>query len=285
MRWLRKNTSTDNFEDRRGRSSGKLIAGGGIGAFVVAAVVFFVTGSPRKAIEIFTQGAGGPVAQQEAQYIPSQEEEALKEQTLLVFNSCNDVWSELLSKARVGNYQKPNLVLYTDYVQSSCGNASKEVGPFYCPADAKVYIDLSFFHELATKFGAPGDLAMAYVTAHEVGHHVQNLLGLSDQLQQLRQRLSEEEFNRYSVKMELNADYLAGVWAHHAVKMGIIALDEGDIDEAINAAEAVGDDTLQKKATGRVVPEAFTHGSSRQRKEAFYRGFQSGVFTGNELVF
>ena len=175
-------------------------------------------------------------------------------------------------------YKEPKLVLYSGSVQSACGVAGSAVGPFYCPGDQKLYIDLSFYQELQNKFQAPGDFAMAYVIAHEVGHHVQTLLGTSGQVNELRQRLSEEEFNEYSVRLELQADYYAGVWAHHA--QGMDLLEEGDLEEALTAASAVGDDTIQKRAQGYVVPESFTHGTSKQRKNWFYKGFESGTIEG-----
>lgn len=171
-------------------------------------------------------------------------------------------------------YSDPTLVLYNGSVQSACGGASAAVGPFYCPGDKKLYIDLSFYDELQNEFNAPGDFAMAYVVAHEVGHHVQTQLGISDKLNEKRRQLSDKEFNKYQVRFELQADYLAGVWARHAQGKGL--LEKGDLDEALNAASAVGDDTLQKKAQGYVVPDAFTHGTSEQRKRWFYKGFQSG---------
>ncbi|HZG70471.1 MAG TPA: neutral zinc metallopeptidase, partial [Chondromyces sp.] len=190
-----------------------------------------------------------------------------------------EVWTEIFQQEGLV-YKEPTLVLYTDSVQSACGAASSAVGPFYCPGDQKLYIDLSFYNELQQNFQAPGDFAMAYVIAHEVGHHVQTLLGTTNQLNSLRQRLSETEYNKYQVRFELQADYLAGVWAHHAQGMNL--LEEGDLEEALNAASAVGDDTIQKRAQGYVVPESFTHGTSEQRKRWFYKGFQSGDLRGGD---
>jgi predicted metalloprotease len=172
-------------------------------------------------------------------------------------------------------YQPPTLVLFRDGVQSTCGMASSATGPFYCPGDQQVYIDLSFFRELQQRFNAPGDFACAYVVAHEVGHHIQYLMGTSDKMARLRQQVSEEEYNKYSVKLELQADFLAGVWANHAQEMKNI-LESGDVEEALNAASQIGDDKLQEQAQGRVVPESFTHGSSAQRVYWFKKGFQSG---------
>jgi predicted metalloprotease len=171
-------------------------------------------------------------------------------------------------------YEYPKLVLYSGSVQSACGFSSAATGPFYCPGDHKLYIDLSFYDELQQKFKAPGDFAMAYVVAHEVGHHVQTLLGINEKVMALRTRLSEKEFNKYLVRLELQADYLAGVWAHYADRTNL--LEEGDLDEALNAASAVGDDRIQKSMQGYVVPESFTHGTSEQRKRWFYKGFKSG---------
>lgn len=177
-------------------------------------------------------------------------------------------------------YEEPTLVLFTDSVQSACGVAGSSVGPFYCPADYKLYIDLDFYEELQRQFNAPGDFAMAYVIAHEVGHHVQNLLGVMQEVQPQRNRLSEEEYNKLQVRLELQADYLSGVWAHHAQDMGY--LEEGDLEEALTAASAVGDDTIQMRSRGYVVPESFTHGTSEQRREWFYKGFEAGNLDGGD---
>jgi uncharacterized protein len=192
----------------------------------------------------------------------------------VVLAETEDVWTQLFQKTGQ-QYQVPSMVLFHDMVQSGCGNASSASGPFYCPADGKVYIDLSFYNELKQRFGASGDFAMAYVIAHEVGHHVQNLLGISEKVSRLRQQLSESEYNRYSVMLELQADYLAGVWAHHVDKDKQI-LEPGDIDEAMTAAASVGDDNIQKQTQGRIVPEGFTHGTSAQRQQWFNRGYQYG---------
>ena len=183
-------------------------------------------------------------------------------------------WGELFSQ-QGKQYQQPTLVLFRNRVQSACGLASSASGPFYCPGDRELYIDLSFYEELKDRFKAPGDFAMAYVIAHEVGHHVQKLLGVADKMENLRQQLSEDEYNKYSVMMELQADFFAGVWAHHAQQMKNI-LEEGDIDEALNAANAIGDDRLQKQSQGYVVPESFTHGTSKQRYYWFKKGFDTG---------
>lgn len=280
MKWLRPNDSSANYQDRRGRISGRGLAlGGGIGGIVIVlASLFFgvdLTGLMRVANNAL------PGSQTE-QVDPSRvnENEEFKVFTLRVFNSCNDVWTDLFSSELRRSYTAPTLVTFTDQVQSRCGGASSEVGPFYCPADQTVYIDLDFFNLLASRFKAPGDLAMAYVTAHEVGHHVQNLLGISDKLHQQRGRVSQEAYNRTSVQLELQADYLAGVWAYHAQRLGIILIEPGDLEDALTAANAIGDDTLQKEAQGYAVPDSFTHGTSAQRMQAFRSGFESGSLDG-----
>ncbi len=192
----------------------------------------------------------------------------------VVLGYTEDVWSELFAQEGK-QYQQPTLVLFRGSVQSACGFASSASGPFYCPPDADVYIDLSFYQELEDRFSAPGDFAMAYVIAHEVGHHIQNLLGTTDKLESLRHQVSQEEYNKYSVMLELQADFFAGVWAHHAQQMKNI-LEAGDINEALNAANAIGDDRLQKESQGYVVPESFTHGTSAQRMFWFKKGFDTG---------
>lgn len=280
MKWLRPNDSSANYQDRRGRISGRGLAlGGGIGGIVIVlASLFFgvdLTGLMRVADNVL------PGSQTE-QVDPSRvnENEEFKVFTLRVFNSCNDVWTDLFSSELRRSYAAPTLVTFTDQVQSRCGGATSEVGPFYCPADQTVYIDLDFFNLLASRFKAPGDLAMAYVTAHEVGHHVQNLLGISDKLHQQRGRVSQEAYNRASVQLELQADYLAGVWAYHAQRLGIILIEPGDLEDALTAANAIGDDTLQKEAQGYAVPDSFTHGTSAQRMQAFRSGFETGSLDG-----
>lgn len=280
MKWLRPNDSSANYQDRRGRISGRGLAlGGGIGGIVIVlASLFFgvdLTGLMQVADNVL------PGSQME-QVDPSRvnENEEFKVFTLRVFNSCNDVWTDLFNSELHRSYAAPTLVTFTDQVQSRCGGATSEVGPFYCPADQKVYIDLDFFNLLASRFKAPGDLAMAYVTAHEVGHHVQNLLGISDKLHQQQGRVSQEAYNRASVQLELQADYLAGVWAYHAQRLGIILIEPGDLEDALTAANAIGDDTLQKEAQGYAVPDSFTHGTSAQRMQAFRSGFETGSLDG-----
>jgi predicted metalloprotease len=216
------------------------------------------------------QGSGGTT--QSEKVTANSDENARFASTVLA--DTEDVWTKLFLEMHK-RYQDPGMVIYSDIDQSGCGSAQAAMGPFYCPADEKVYLDLSFFNEMEQRFNVVGDFAMAYVIAHEVGHHVQNLLGITKKMDAMRSRLSEEEYNQLSVKLELQADFLAGVWAHHAQKMQNI-LEEGDIEEALNAASAVGDDKLQKAAQGYVVPDAFTHGTSAQRMHWFKKGFESG---------
>ncbi|MFT9849961.1 KPN_02809 family neutral zinc metallopeptidase [Aneurinibacillus sp. REN35] len=268
MQW-RGRRGSSNVEDRRGRG-GRTLVGGGIGGIVILLIITLLGGNPADLLNnIATTGSETPVAYEE-----TKQEKELAEFVSVVLADTEDVWTEVFKKEGLV-YKKPTLVLYTGSVQSACGTAGSSVGPFYCPGDQKLYIDLSFYDELQRKFQAPGDFAMAYVIAHEVGHHVQTLLGTSEKLAANRQRLTQEQYNQYSVRFELQADYLAGVWAHHAQGMNV--LEEGDLEEALTAASAVGDDTIQKKAQGYVVPESFTHGMSEQRKRWFYKGFQSGT--------
>ncbi|MBS1742860.1 MAG: zinc metallopeptidase [Bacteroidetes bacterium] len=272
---------SDNVEDRRGMSGGKkLIAGGGLIGVIVLIVNMLLSGNGDQAIQLPN------IQQQQEQSAQSQlspEEQAADDERASfvkkVLGVTEDVWSKIFTD-NGEQYTVPTLVLFRDGVESACGNASSATGPFYCPGDMKLYIDLSFYQELQTQFNAPGDFAMAYVVAHEVGHHIQKLMGTSDKMQRLRARLSEEEYNKYSVKLELQADFYAGVWASHAQNLtnakGRSIIDAGDIDEALTAANAIGDDALQKKAQGYVVPESFTHGTSQQRVYWFKKGFQTG---------
>lgn len=280
MKWLRPNDSSANYQDRRGRISGRGLAlGGGIGGIVIVLASLFFGVDLSGLMQVTNNVL--PSSQKE-QVDPSRanENEEFKVFTLRVFNSCNDVWTDLFNSELQRSYAAPTLVTFTDQVQSRCGGATSEVGPFYCPADQTVYIDLDFFNLLASRFKAPGDLAMAYVTAHEVGHHVQNLLGISDKLHQQQGRVSQEAYNRASVQLELQADYLAGVWAYHAQRLGIILIESGDLEDALTAANAIGDDTLQKEAQGYAVPDSFTHGTSAQRMQAFRSGFETGSLDG-----
>lgn len=265
MEWKGRRGSS-NVEDRRGMG-GKTLVGGGIGGIVMLLIVMFLGGDPSDILNNITTSPSN------TEYVETEQDKELAEFVSVVLADTEEVWTEVFEKEGMV-YREPVLVLYTGSVQSACGMAGSAVGPFYCPADEKLYIDLSFYDELQTQFKAPGDFAMAYVVAHEVGHHVQKLLGISDEMARIRSQVSEKEYNKYSVRLELQADYLAGVWAHHAKGMGV--LEEGDLEEALNAASAVGDDTIQKRARGYVMPDSFTHGTSEQRKKWFYRGFEAG---------
>lgn len=269
MEWKGRKASR-NVEDRRGKG-GAMIAGGGIGGILIVLLVAFLGGDPGVLLDQLGGGSMGTTSSQP--YEATQEEEELAEFVSVVLADTEEVWTEVFAEEGM-EYVEPTLVLYTGSVESACGTAGASVGPFYCPGDYKLYIDLSFYNELQNQFQAPGDFAMAYVVAHEVGHHVQNLLGVMEEVQPLRNQLSEEEYNKVQVRLELQADYLSGVWAHHAQGMGY--LEEGDLEEALTAASAVGDDTIQQRSRGYVVPESFTHGSSEQRQRWFYKGFQAG---------
>jgi len=264
MRW-RGRSGSGNVRDIRGKTLG---VGLGAGSIIVALIVYLLGGDPEILNQIDT---GAP----QEEYVGTPEEEEAAQFVSVVLKDTEDVWDELLPHQLQKNYKHPQLVLFTRAVQSACGQAGSATGPFYCPPDQSVYIDLSFYSDLKNKFGAPGDFAMAYVIAHEVGHHIQNLLGITDQLHSARGSVSEEEYNQLSVRLELQADFLAGVWAHHAQKMKNI-LEPGDIEEALNAANAIGDDRLQKQSGGVVVPESFTHGTSEQRMRWFKKGFDTG---------
>ena len=260
-----------NVEDRRGMRPGGVAVGGGLGAVLLVLAISLFTGSdPSEVAEILQTGSGEP--QQPGGTPPPDEEQAAFVQVIVA--DTEETWNQLMP-ALGRPYEEPRLVLFSDAVQSACGLASSAVGPFYCPADNQVYLDLTFFRELAQQFGAPGDFAGAYVIAHEVGHHVQNLLGITDQIHAQRGRISEQASNQLSVRLELQADCLAGVWAHHAETQRDL-LEEGDIEEGLAAAAAVGDDRIQRRMQGQVVPESFTHGSAEQRASWFRRGFQSG---------
>ncbi|PKH10739.1 neutral zinc metallopeptidase [Planomicrobium sp. MB-3u-38] len=272
MKWRGRRGSA-NVEDRRGSGGGKgLAVGGGLGGIVLILIVTFLGGDPGILLDgMGGNGSGGSSTGEP--YQATEQEEELADFVSVVLADTEEVWTEVFAEEGM-QYEEPTLVLFTDSVQSACGTAGASVGPFYCPADYKLYIDLDFYGELQRQFNAPGDFAMAYVIAHEVGHHVQNLLGVMQEVQPLRNQLSEEEYNKVQVQLELQADYLSGVWAHHAQQMGY--LEEGDLEEALTAAAAVGDDTIQMRSRGYVVPESFTHGTSEQRKEWFYKGFEAG---------
>jgi predicted metalloprotease len=273
MRWKTGRRSS-NIEDRRGRRAGPVAFKGGIGTIVlVLAASYFLGINPLDILMMQTgTGLGTDVSQSDRQ--PSPEEQQMADFVSVVLADTEDTWTEIFRQS--GKiYQEPRLVLYTGAVQSACGTGSAAMGPFYCPGDRKVYIDLSFFDELRRRHGAPGDFAQAYVIAHEVGHHVQNLLGISERVQSEQRGLGKMEANALSVRVELQADCFAGVWGNHADRSRQV-LEEGDIEEALNAASAIGDDRLQKEGSGYVVPENFTHGTSRQRVEWFRRGIEHG---------
>jgi predicted metalloprotease len=267
MKWKGRRESS-NIEDRRGMG-GKTLIGGGLGSIIIVLLFTLLGGNPGNLINNMTTNNG---AVSNTPYQESAQEKEQADFVSVVLADTEDIWSEEFKKRGL-TYENPKLVLYKDSVQSACGSASAAVGPFYCPGDHKLYIDLSFYQELKDKFKAPGDFAMAYVIAHEVGHHVQTLLHSGDQVS-----AAEKKTNEYSVRFELQADYLAGVWAHYAEGKGY--LEKGDLEEALNAANAVGDDNIQKKAQGYVVPDSFTHGTSEQRKRWFNKGFTTGTIEG-----
>ena len=280
MRW-EGGRESDNVEDRRGAGAGngmrRGIAGGGIGVVLIAIVAMFLGIDPSMLLSLF--GGGGPLAggPQVSQQAPTQRppaDDVGAKFVSVVLADTEDTWNSLFRQAG-SQYSVPKLVLFRGAVQSACGAAQSAMGPFYCPGDHKVYIDLSFFDALEQRFRAPGDFAKAYVIAHEIGHHVQNLLGIAEKVEAQRRRVSEVENNRLSVRMELQADCLAGIWAHHANRTRQI-LERGDVEAAMAAATAIGDDRLQKQARGYVSPESFTHGSSEQRVRWFRRGLDSG---------
>ncbi|WP_053971859.1 neutral zinc metallopeptidase [Mangrovimonas sp. ST2L15] len=286
MKWKGRRQSS-NVEDRRGQSSGGSGLGGLNPMFLISLVRFLFTKTGLIIAGVLLVGSmllgynplnfisqlftGSPVTSEtSAPYQGTQKEEELADFSATILASTEDVWNQLIS-----NYEEPTLVLFTGSVSSACGYASSATGPFYCPGDDKLYLDLSFFDDMERKLNAPGDFAQAYVIAHEVGHHVQNLLGISDKVQRLRGQMSQTEFNKYSVRLELQADFLAGVWAHHSQQMTQM-METGDLQEALNAAYAIGDDRLQKQSSGKVVPDSFTHGTSEQRIRWFKKGFETG---------
>jgi len=264
---------SSNIEDRRGMSAGRKVGvGGGIVTVIIALVVMLLGGDPRDVLQMMEtrQTATETVSE----YQPTSHEQELAEFVSVTLADTEDVWHKLFENSGL-TYREPTLVLFSGGAESACGFAQSATGPFYCPGDEKVYIDLNFLEELQQKLGAQGDFAVAYIVAHEVGHHVQKLLGVLDQVHGLRGQVSEKEYNAQTVKLELQADFYAGIWAHHAQKMKNI-LEAGDIEEAMNAAQAVGDDRIQKQSQGYVVPDSFTHGTSKQRMTWFKRGFETG---------
>jgi predicted metalloprotease len=268
MQWAGQRQS-GNVEDRRGMGM-PMMAGGGLGTLVLALVIYMLGGNPGVVLQ--QPGAGGSTRQAPAK--PGAQDDQMKQFVSVVLADTEDAWHDIFPKQFHTQYEDPALVLFTERVQSGCGVAGAEVGPFYCPADHKVYIDLSFYQEMKERFGAPGDFAQAYVIAHEVGHHVQNLLGISDKVTAASQR-NPSQANALSVRTELQADCFAGIWGHYAQRTKNI-LEQGDLEEAMNAAAAIGDDRLQRQAGRRVSPESFTHGTSEQRQRWFRAGFDSG---------
>lgn len=270
MKWKGEGES-ENVEDRRGiPKAGLAIGGGGVGVLVLAVIVYLLGGNPQALLNQLgnnaPQGRNAPAE-------PGAEDE-MRQFVGVVLKDTEDVWTEQFEKMHK-TYRKPKLVLFSDQVDTACGGAESAVGPFYCPADQKVYLDLGFFQELKTKLHAPGEFAQAYVIAHEVGHHVQNLLGTTAKVEAKEANLDKVGRNRLSVRLELQADFYAGVWANHAQQLKHI-LEPGDIESALNAASEIGDDRLQKEARGTVVPDSFTHGTSAQRMRWFKKGFETG---------
>jgi uncharacterized protein len=280
MRWIGRRQSS-NVEDQRGSGGGGggfgggglprgLFSKGGLIMIVVVLLISWFTGTNPMTLLQQVGGSSNNYVEQSQPYQGTAEEEELASFVKVVLADTEDVWNSLMQ-----DYKEPTLVLFSGSVQSACGQASAATGPFYCGADEKVYIDLSFYNDLKNKLDAPGDFAQAYVIAHEVGHHVQHLLGISDKVHAMRNQVSEEEYNKLSVKLELQADFLAGVWAHHANNEKKI-IEAGDIEEALQAATAIGDDHLQRKFQGTVVPDSFTHGTSEQRVRWFRKGYETG---------
>lgn len=282
MRWQGRQQSK-NIEDRRGQNGrggmGKVGGGIGIGTIILLGLALLFGGDTSSILgSLLNSGIqqGGPSTTQSNQpYVESDQEAALADIVGVTLKDTEDVWHKIFQEQLGRNYQPARLVLFTGSDKSACGFAQAATGPFYCPADQKIYIDLEFYDQLSKRFGASGDFAMAYVVAHEVAHHVQNLLGITQQVDAQRGRISKEAQNDLSVRLELQADFLSGVWAHHAHKMNNI-LERGDIEEAMRAAEAIGDDNIQKKSQGYVVPESFTHGTSEQRMRWLRKGIETG---------
>ncbi|MCU0276313.1 MAG: zinc metallopeptidase [Acidobacteria bacterium] len=270
MLWKGRRQS-DNVEDRRGVSGRQVAVGGGLGAIALAVIVLLLGGNPQ---EVMQNLQTAPAAGQEQAQALTQEEKELGEFVGVILADTEDVWNQIF-RQQGETYREPKLVLFSNTTDSACGFAQSASGPFYCSGDEKVYIDLGFFQEMQQRLGARGDFAWAYVIAHEVGHHVQNLLGVLPQANERMQRASREEANRTLVRLELQADFLAGVWAHHAQRLKGL-LEQGDIEEGLNAASAVGDDRIMKQQQGTVVPDAFTHGTSEQRVRWFSKGLQTG---------
>ncbi|MBU4519595.1 MAG: neutral zinc metallopeptidase [Gammaproteobacteria bacterium] len=286
MKWGN-NRQSDQVEDRRSSSGGGMFGGGGrrtggrsigLGTIVIALIGGWIFGINPMTILSFLGGAGD-LAPSQTQNAPAsapagKPTDEMGQFVAAVLGGTEDAWMTVFQQSG-SQYQKPRLVLFRGAVPTACGTGQSAMGPFYCPGDQKVYIDLSFYETLRSQLGAPGDFAQAYVIAHEVGHHVQNLMGLTQQMEQSRQRVSEREYNALSVRLELQADCFAGIWAHHNHKTNAI-LEPGDVEEALNAAAAIGDDAIQRKSQGQVVPDSFTHGTSEQRQRWFHKGLETG---------
>ncbi len=272
MRYIGRRQSS-NVEDRRGMSSGRKVGiGGGIGTIVIVLIVMLLGGDPSEVMNVMQNQQS--YTETPTDYQPTAHEQELTEFVSVVLAETEDVWHKLFEDSEL-TYREPTLVLFSSATESACGFAQAATGPFYCPGDEKVYIDLNFLEQLQDRLGAEGDFAVAYIVAHEVGHHVQKQLGVLDQVHQLRGQVSEKQFNDQNVRLELQADFYAGIWAYHAQRMKNI-LEDGDIEEAMNAAQAVGDDRIQKQSQGYVVPDSFTHGTSAQRMKWFKKGFETG---------
>ncbi|MGE5944393.1 MAG: neutral zinc metallopeptidase [Flavobacteriales bacterium] len=285
MKWQGRRQSS-NVDDRRGQGGSGQGFGGfnagllgplikilfsKVGLFIVGGFIVVSLIMGKNPLSLISQLLGGGVPNESSTpYQPSAEDEELAQFSATILANTEDVWNKLLE-----NYREPTLVLFTGSVSSACGSASSATGPFYCPGDEKLYIDLSFFDDMERQLNAPGDFAQAYVIAHEVGHHIQKISGTTDKMNRLRGQVSQTEYNKYSVMLELQADFLAGVWAHHSQQMTKM-METGDLQEAMNAANAIGDDRLQKQSNGRVVPDSFTHGTSEQRMRWFKKGFETG---------
>ena len=263
---------SDNFEDRRSGTGRRIASIGGFGTIIIALVVWLMGGNPMEVLQVLQSGT--TMEQQSTEVQKNRHEEELVQFSRVILADTEDVWNKLF-KEKSQTYREPILVTFSNSVESACGLTSAATGPFYCPGDEKLYIDLVFFEELQQQLNASGDFVIAYVIAHEVGHHVQKLMGTMDKFNNMRDKLSKKEFNRLNVKLELQADFYAGVWAHHAQKMKNI-MEQGDLEEAINAASAIGDDRLQKQSQGKVTPDSFTHGTSKQRMYWFKLGYDSG---------
>ena len=285
MEWEGRQES-QNVEDRRGMGVGRgTMAVGGVGGIIIVVVGLLFGVDLRELVDVHGPGGGpgGQPGQQEGPRQTNAQEERQAAFTKVIFHDTEVIWEEQFAKLGK-KYEKPILVLFSGRVDSACGQADAAVGPFYCPGDSRVFIDLSFYNDMQRKLNAPGEFARAYVIAHEVGHHVQRLLGYSRAVDEVRARGNKVETNRASVRLELQADYLAGVWAHHGQRK-FNFLQDGDIDTALKAAFEIGDDRLQKRSTGTVVPDSFTHGTSKQRMRWFNQGFKTGDVKGAKALF